>query len=110
MSDLTTLLAPLAGGGIAGYICGYALKKILKIAVKVGAIIVGTFFAGLLFMQMRGYVSSINWDRISNDLYATASNAAGNVDTNNFMSYFDTLGIPMTSGFVVGFGAAVLRH
>ena len=93
----------------AGYICGYALKKIMKTAIKVGAIIVGVFFMGLLFMQSKGYVSSINWDRISNDLYASANQAAGNVDTNNFMSYFDTLGVPMTSGFVVGFGAAVLR-
>ena len=112
MSDLTTLLAPLGGGMAAGYICGYALKKILKIAVKVGAIVLGVFFMGLLFMQSKGYVSSINWDRISNDLYASANNAAGNVDfgTNNVMGWFEQFGIPASSGFVVGFGAAVLRH
>ena len=109
MSDLTTLLAPLAGGAVAGYICGYAIKKILKIAIKVGAIIIGVFFMGLLFMQSRGYVSQINWDAIGNDLYASANEAAGQVDTNSFMGYFEQFGIPMSSGFVVGFSAAVLR-
>jgi len=95
---------------MAGYICGYALKKILKIAVKVGAIIVGVFFMGLLFMQSRGYVGSINWDRISNDLYASANTTVGNVDTSNVMGWFDQFGIPASSGFVVGFGLSVMRH
>jgi len=110
MTDFMTMLAPLAGGGLAGYICGYALKKILKIAVKVGAIVIGVFFMGLMFMQSKGYVGAINWDRISNDLYSTANNTIGNVDTGNVMGWFDQFGIPASSGFVVGFGVAALRH
>lgn len=109
MSDLISMAAPLAGGTLAGYVCGYAIKKILKLAIKVVAIVLGVFFMGLLFMQSRGYVSSINWNHISNDLYGSANAAVGQVENTNVMTWFDQFGIPASSGFVVGFGAAILR-
>lgn len=42
-----------------GEIIGYALKKVLKIL----AIVVGMFFAGLVYIQYQQIVS-VNWDKV----------------------------------------------
>jgi uncharacterized membrane protein (Fun14 family) len=50
-------VATLGGGFFAGILIGYALKKVIKIV----AIIVGLFLAGLAYLQSQ-QIASINWN------------------------------------------------
>ncbi len=110
MSDLVSLAAPLAGGGLAGFCSGFALKKIGGLIIKVVCAIVGAFFVGIMFMQYKGYITGgVNWEQIGADLTNTVSQAVGSVDSGSVMGMFEKIGIPATSGFVVGFVMGVRK-
>ena len=51
--------ATLGGGFFVGVLIGYALKKIIKIA----AVIVGLFLAGLAYLQYH-QIANINWNKL----------------------------------------------
>jgi len=66
----TPLAATIGRGFFAGILVGYALKKVLKIL----AIVVGLFFAGLAYLQYQ-HIVNINWER----LQATSQNAVASL-------------------------------
>lgn len=79
MVSVSDLLAPLAfqvgAGGIAGFIVGYALKKLARLV----AVIAGIFFVVLLYLSYIGIIS-INYDRLIEavrGLTGQAGDAAG---------------------------------
>ena len=84
---------------------GYALKKI----VKVIAVVVGLFLAGLAYLQYQ-QIASFNWDKIE----ATTSTIA-NTTTNTFNDYSietlatTNLGIPLASGMSAGFAIGFMK-
>ena len=51
--------ATLGGGFFVGVLIGYALKKVIKL----GAVIVGLFLAGLAYLQYQ-QIANINWNRL----------------------------------------------
>jgi uncharacterized membrane protein (Fun14 family) len=51
--------ATMGGGFFAGILIGYALKK----AIKILAIIIGLFLAGLAYLQYH-QIANINWNRL----------------------------------------------
>ena len=51
--------ATLGGGFIVGILIGYALKKVIKIV----AVIVGLFLAGLVYLQYH-QIANINWNKL----------------------------------------------
>jgi uncharacterized membrane protein (Fun14 family) len=51
--------ATLGGGFFVGILIGYALKRIIKIA----AIVVGLFLAGLAYLQYH-HIANINWNKL----------------------------------------------
>ena len=51
--------ATLGSGSLVGILIGYALKKVIKIA----AIIVGLFLAGLAYLQYH-QIAKINWNKL----------------------------------------------
>ena len=110
--------ATLSGGFFVGLLIGYALKKVIKLL----AVIVGLFLAGLAYLQSQ-QVANINWNKLqtvlagvitplsnlamqipgissasSSDVHATAT--ASSLAMTSF-------GIPLTgsmsAGFTVGF-------
>ncbi len=109
MNELISLAAPLAGGGLAGFCSGFALKKIGGLIIKIACAIIGAFFVGMMFMQYKGYVSGIDWQRIGADMAGTVNQAVGSVDGGSVMGIFDKIGIPVTSGFVAGFVVGLRR-
>ena len=112
MSDIiNSFVIPFGGSSLMGYICGYAAKKLLKIAVKVGAIVMGLFIFGIILMQKQGYLTGVNFDKMGNDIYAATNNIVqSNVtDGGGIMNYFQSWGLPVSSGFVMGFGIGVIR-
>ena len=51
--------ATLGGGFFVGLLIGYAIKKIIKIV----AVIVGLFLAGLAYLQYH-QIANINWNKL----------------------------------------------
>ena len=59
MSIDQSLMATVGGGFFTGVLIGWALKKVIKLA----AILVGLFLAGLAYLQYQ-QIALINWDKI----------------------------------------------
>jgi uncharacterized membrane protein (Fun14 family) len=57
--NFSSTLASLGGGFFVGILIGYALKKVIKIV----AVIVGLFLAGLAYLQYH-QIASINWNKL----------------------------------------------
>lgn len=68
--------ASFCGGGVAGAVIGYSLKKIAKIA----AVVVGLFFAALSYMDFKGWLK-VDWNTVSNQTHAAATNGFHQVMT-----------------------------
>ncbi len=109
--------ATLGGGFFVGLLIGYALKKVIKLL----AVIVGLFLAGLAYLQYH-QIAYINWNKLqtvsegalttvanltmqipgisSGDGHATAATASSSLAMTSF-------GIPLTrsisAGFTIGF-------
>jgi uncharacterized membrane protein (Fun14 family) len=115
---LPSLGATIGGGFFAGALIGFALKKVLKIL----AIVVGLFFAGLVYLQYKQIVN-INWNELQDtsqnavttltNVTTQISNHISNVtDTNNHMTSalaISNLGIPLTGSMAVGFAVGFMR-
>jgi uncharacterized membrane protein (Fun14 family) len=109
--------ATMGGGFFVGVLIGYALKKVIKLV----AVIVGLFLAGLAYLQYN-QIANINWNKlqtVSEGAITTLSNAltqipgvssgsGGDVHAAATASLAMTsFGIPLTgsmsAGFTIGF-------
>ena len=97
-----------------GLLIVYAIKKIIKIV----AVIVGLFLAGLAYLQFH-QIAKINWNKlqtVSEETITTFSNAIIQIQTNGDSSHatatasslaMTSFGIPLTgsisAGFTIGF-------
>jgi uncharacterized membrane protein (Fun14 family) len=110
--------ATMGGGFFSGILIGYALKKIIKMV----AIIVGLFLAGLAYLQYHHQIANINWNKLqtvlSEGVITTLSNMltqipgiSSTVDSHAAATAsslaMTTFGIPLTgsmsAGFTIGF-------
>jgi uncharacterized membrane protein (Fun14 family) len=102
---ITATAATLGGGFFGGLLFGYALKKIIKLI----AVIVGLFIAGLAYLQYH-QIPSFNWNKIEGTITSLANTTA-----NTFNDYsIETLGltnfgIPLTSGMSAGFAIGFMK-
>ena len=111
--------AAMGSGFFIGILIGYALKKVIKLL----AVIVGLFLAGLSYLQYH-QIASINWNKLqtvlSEDAITTLLNAimmqipgiSGGSDGHAIAATASSLamtsfGIPLTgsisAGFTIGF-------
>jgi uncharacterized membrane protein (Fun14 family) len=106
--------ATLGGGFFVGIIIGYALKKVIKMV----AVIVGLFLAGLAYLQYH-QIANINWNKlqtVSEGTITTLSNAIIQIQSSGDSSHaaatvsslaMTSFGIPlagsMSAGFTIGF-------
>lgn len=100
-------LGTVGFGGIIGFLIGYALKKIAKIL----AVIVGVFFAAILYFESNGIIN-INWDKLQSIAQSTLSSFMGLITTaangnSSTLLPIASLGLPLTgsaaAGFAIGF-------
>ena len=64
-----------AGGGfLFGIVAGYAIKKVMKI----GAVVIGLFVAGLAYLSYRGWVD-VKWTAMEDASRNTLTNASEQV-------------------------------
>jgi uncharacterized membrane protein (Fun14 family) len=108
--------ATLGGGFFVGVLIGYALKKVIKLV----AVIVGLFLAGLAYLQTQ-QIANINWNKLqtvlSEGAVTTISNTItqipginssgdGHAATASSLA-MTSFGIPLTgsmsAGFTIGF-------
>src|SRR5215217_7469012 len=109
--------ATMGGGFFMGVLIGYALKKVMKIA----AVIVGLFLAGLAYLQHQ-QIATINWNKLQTVSEGTittistaivqipgfgdSSNAAAVTASSLTMTSF---GIPLTGSMSAGFTLGFIR-
>jgi uncharacterized membrane protein (Fun14 family) len=124
--DISTSITPLLGtvgfGGIAGFLVGFALKKIMKIL----AIIAGVFFAAVMFLQSQGLLN-INWDKLQTVSEPMSSILTNNVTSttagiglqtiqpiNSSLSFLPAaitanMGLPLTGSAAMGFAIGMMK-
>jgi len=102
-----TVTSPLLTGvgfsGLAGFLIGFAIKKVLKV-LAVGA---GIFFAVLIYLESQNLVN-INWDKIQNtsqNAVSSITNVAGQLHTTTSTSF----ALPMTGTAALGFAIGFIR-
>ena len=59
IENLAPTAATLGGGFFVGILVGYAVKKVIKIV----AVIIGIFLAGLAYLQSQ-QIANINWNKL----------------------------------------------
>jgi uncharacterized membrane protein (Fun14 family) len=117
MNSIVECLAPtaasLGGGFFVGILIGYALKKVIKLV----AVIVGLFLAGLAYLQYH-QIANINWNKlqtVSEGAITTLSNAIIHIQSSGdphaaatasslaMSSFGISLTGSMSAGFTIGF-------
>ena len=112
IENLGSTAATLGDGLFVGVLRRYALNKVIKLA----AVIVGLFLAGLAYLQYH-QIANINWYKlqtISEDAITTLSNLMRQIpafgNTSDHASTYlgmTSFGIPLTgsmsAGFTIGF-------
>jgi uncharacterized membrane protein (Fun14 family) len=104
-----SVLFTVGGGFFAGVLIGYALKKVLKLV----AVVVGLFLAGLAYLQYQQIVV-ISWNKIPK-LSQNAASALANATTQ--IPSFSTdhtatvvnYGIPLTGSMAMGFAVGFMK-
>src|SRR5215210_5352989 len=110
--------ATLGGGFFVGILIGYALKKVIKIL----AVIVGLFLAGLAYLQSQ-QIANTNWNNlqtISEGTITTVSNAItqipaisssanGHAAATSSSLAMTSFGIPLTGGMSAGFTLGFIK-
>jgi uncharacterized membrane protein (Fun14 family) len=98
--------ATIGGGFVGGLLLGYALKK----AVKLIAVVIGLFIAGLAYLQYQ-QIAYFDWDKIERMVTTKFGNVTGQISSNQDLSLFafESLGIPLTSGMSAGFAVGFMK-
>jgi uncharacterized membrane protein (Fun14 family) len=106
MDMLTSVSGTIGGGFFGGLLLGYALKKVVKLI----AVIVGLFIAGLVYLQYQ-QIASFDWKRIEGIVTTTLGNitsqVAGGQDT--AVLAMSNFGIPLTSSMSAGFAVGFMK-
>ena len=132
-SSIMPFVSTIGFGGIAGFLVGFALKRIMKIL----AVIAGVFFAPLMYLESQ-HIVNVNWDKlqiISNSILSTITTTAtkmqrqqvgggvgsiqailGNNSTGAaatailpITSTMANLGIPLTGSTAMGFTIGIIK-
>jgi uncharacterized membrane protein (Fun14 family) len=115
--NISSYATTIGGGFFVGILIGYALKKVIKIL----AVIVGLFLAGLAYLQYH-QIANINWDKlqqVSEGAITTLSNAitqitGGSIGDGHAAATASSLamtsfGIPLTGSISAGFTIGFMR-
>lgn len=108
MIPLEPVIGTFAGGGVAGFVITYAVKKIAKIAM----VVVGLFFAGMSYLSYKG-IATVNWETLNNQTQTAAINTAAKVmdvlnHTSQQIHYAGIAGISGDNALPVSAGAGFL--
>jgi len=95
---IRSALLTAGSGGIAGFIIGFALKKVIKIL----AVIVGIFLGTLIYFQSQSFIT-INWAKLESLLESTMPTMSNSVsDTSLVNNITGSMGLPLLGGLSLG--------
>ena len=98
LETIPSALLTAGSGGVAGFLIGFAIKKVFKFI----AVIFGVILGALLYLQSQSIVS-IDWNNlqsISESVITMLNNSANN--TGLVSDVTANLGIPLTGGLSAG--------
>jgi uncharacterized membrane protein (Fun14 family) len=95
---LTPLVFQLGAGGVAGFVVGYALKKLAKIV----AFIAGLFFIALLYLAYVGIIN-VNYGGLLNAIEGLMHSLGG---ASSWITAVIAV-IPFAATFAVGFAVGL---
>jgi uncharacterized membrane protein (Fun14 family) len=104
---LTSISTSIGGGFFAGLLIGYALKKVIKMI----AVVVGLFLAGLAYLQYQE-IANIHWHKVEGAITKLAAATTNTINDNNnaaVLAMMSNFGIPLTSSMSVGFTIGFLK-
>ena len=102
---ITSVSATIGGGFFGGLLLGYALKKVVKLI----AVVIGLFLAGLAYLQYQ-QIASFDWNRIEGTISTIANSTNNTFDNYNVETLTTTnLGIPLTGGMSAGFAIGFMK-
>ena len=106
MDILTSVSGTIGGGFFGGLLLGYALKKI----VKVIAVVVGAFIAGLAYLQYQ-QIASFDWNKIEEIVTTTLGDMTSNIPGSQHAAALamSNFGIPLTSSMSAGFAIGFMK-
>ena len=111
IENFSSIAATIGAGFFTGILIGYGIKKVVKVA----AIVVGLFFAGLAYLEYQQIVA-INWNRVpqvSQKVVTTLANVTNQIPGFNSSHPEDTsmsnFGIPLTGSMSVGFAIGFMK-
>ena len=93
---LNPLLFQLGSGAVAGFVVGYALKKIAKVLL----VLLGLAFVALQYLQYTGFIE-IRYDKILQSVQTLTEGFT--------LPAFLTANIPLTGSFIMGFGLGLKK-
>jgi len=108
--SVSHIAATIGGGFFAGIVIGYSLKKVVKLA----AVVVGLFFAGIAYLQYQ-QILNINWNKLqvaSQNILSTLSNAITQIpgfNSSDHTAVLSNVGIPLTGSVATGFAVGFMK-
>jgi uncharacterized membrane protein (Fun14 family) len=114
-NNFTSIASTLAGGFFAGILIGWALKKVIKLV----AVVVGLFLAGLAYLQYQ-QMATINWNKVE-AISKTAATTIANATTSQIpgigndyhniaaVQTIMNFGIPLTGSMAIGFTIGFMK-
>jgi uncharacterized membrane protein (Fun14 family) len=115
--NIISYASTLGGGFFVGILIGYALKKVIKLL----AVIVGLFLAGLAYLQYH-QIANINWNKlqtVSEGAITTLSNAITQISGFGDSSHaaavtasslaITSFGIPLTGSMSAGLTLGLMK-
>jgi uncharacterized membrane protein (Fun14 family) len=100
----TSVSATIGGGFIGGLLLGYALKKVVKLI----AVVVGLFIAGLTYLQYQ-QIAYFHWEKIERTVTEIFGNISSNSGQDITSFALSNLGIPLSSGMSAGFAVGFMK-
>lgn len=104
--DLTTWapwVQQIGFGALAGFVAGYALKKVGKVL----ALVLGLFFVGLQLLAWNGFVT-IEWGRVQAEVEPLLETSSLNEGWRSLVTVM-TYNLPFAAAFVPGFLVGLRR-
>ncbi|HZD36598.1 MAG TPA: FUN14 domain-containing protein [Nitrososphaeraceae archaeon] len=105
LGSLASSATPIAVGGIAGFLAGYAIKKVIKIVLVIAGLMIVAYVA----LGYQNYVS-VDWSKIEeagSGLISNVSNTNLPGTEQSISSSIAAFGIPLVGslagGFILGF-------
>jgi uncharacterized membrane protein (Fun14 family) len=106
IENFSSEVAATGGGFVGGMLLGYTLKKIVKLI----AVVVGLFIAGLAYLQYQ-QIASFDWNKIEEIVTTTLGDMTSNIPGSQHAAALamSNFGIPLTSSMSAGFAIGFMK-